>query len=167
MTNNIPPEGAEHPYRNPGWATDIYPMPSFPMLIARDLEKTSRWYQDVLGFADVFTMRMPNNIPMLAHLRWSRWADILIRPAQSPLPDTPAVGITLNFACFDPDGLAERARVAGATIVEGPIDRPWNARDVTIADPDGHRLNFTGPSRNPTTRTASFEDVMNRVKKNL
>jgi hypothetical protein len=33
------------------------------------------------------------------------------------------------------DELAERARAAGANVLDGPIDRPWNARDVTIADP--------------------------------
>lgn len=60
------------------------------------------------------------------------------------------------------DELAERARAAGANVLEGPIDRPWNARDVTIADPDGYRLNFTGPSSSATRM--SFDDVINRAR---
>jgi predicted enzyme related to lactoylglutathione lyase len=63
---------------------------------------------------------------------------------------------------FQVDALAERARTAGANILEGPIDRPWNARDVTIADPDGYRLNFTGPSNSGARM--SFDDVMKRAR---
>ena len=60
------------------------------------------------------------------------------------------------------DELASRARAAGANVLEGPIDRPWNARDVTIADPDGYRLNFTGPSSNAARM--SFDEVMQRAR---
>jgi catechol 2,3-dioxygenase-like lactoylglutathione lyase family enzyme len=166
MTNTMPHDGMEHPYRNEGWAKDIYPMPYFPMLTASDLEKTRRWYIEALGFADVFTLRAQSGAPLMAHLRWSRWADILITPAREPLAEKPSRGITLNFMSFDPDAVAERARAAEATILEGPIDRPWNARDVTIADPDGYRLNFTGPQRG-NKAAETFDEVMNRVRKNL
>lgn len=151
-----------HPYRTDGWDRDIYPMPMFPMVVASDLATSSRWYQTVLGFADVFTMRGPGDRPLLAHLRWSRWADVLIAQARSPVEPPRGQGLTLNFMTFDVDGLAERARAAGANILEGPVDRPWNARDVTIADPDGYRLNFTGPSSNAARM--SFDDVIKRAQ---
>lgn len=150
-----------HPYRTDGWDREIYPMPAFPVIAATNLAASSRWYQEVLGFADVFTMRGPDDRPLLAHLRWSKWGDVLLRQARTPV-EPPGSGITLNFMTLGVDELAARARAAGANVLEGPIDRPWNARDVTIADPDGYRLNFTGPSSN-TTRM-SFDEVMQRVR---
>jgi len=151
-----------HPYRTDNWEREIYPMPAFPVILASDLTVSARWYQEVLGFADVFTMRGAGGRPLLAHLRWSKWADVLITQARTPIEGTRGQGITLNFMALDVDELAERARTAGANVLEGPVDRPWNARDVTVADPDGYRLNFTGPSS--TTARTSFDDVINRVR---
>ena len=151
-----------HPYRTDGWARDIYPMPAFPMIAATDLALSSRWYQEALGFADVFTMRGPDGRPLLAHLRWSRWADVLITQARTPVESPRGRGITLNFMTLAVDELADRARAAGANVLEGPMDRPWNARDVTIADPDDYRLNFTGPSS--SAERTSFDDVIKRVQ---
>jgi catechol 2,3-dioxygenase-like lactoylglutathione lyase family enzyme len=34
---------------------EIYPMPMFPMLIVRDLEASSTFYQEALGFKHIFT----------------------------------------------------------------------------------------------------------------
>jgi hypothetical protein len=48
----------EYPYRDSGWEKQIYPMPSFPVLIVSDLEASLAWYLNVLGFAEVFTMRL-------------------------------------------------------------------------------------------------------------
>jgi hypothetical protein len=32
--------------------------------------------------------------------------------------------------------------------MEGPIDTPWNTRDLRVTDPAGHRLVFTGHNPN-------------------
>jgi len=151
-----------HPYRTDGWEREIYGMPAFPVILTNDLPRSSQWYQDVLGFADVFTMRGPDDRPLLAHLRWCKWADVLITQARMPLEPPRGQGITLNFMTLGVDELAERARAAGANVLDGPVDRPWNARDVTIADPDGYRLNFTGPSSNAAR--LSFDEVMKRAR---
>ena len=45
---------------------DIYPMPFFPMLIVKDLEASSSFYQNALGFKPIFTMPGPDG-----SLRWS------------------------------------------------------------------------------------------------
>jgi catechol 2,3-dioxygenase-like lactoylglutathione lyase family enzyme len=151
-----------HPYRTDGWEREIYGMPAFPVILANDLARSSQWYQDVLGFADVFTMRGPDDRPLLVHLRWCKWADVLITQARTPVEPPRGQGITLNFMTLGVDELAERARAAGANVLDGPVDRPWNARDVTIADPDGYRLNFTGPSSNAAR--LSFDEVMKRAR---
>lgn len=137
----------EHPYRAGDWTQDIYPMPAFPTLMVTDVGRSSRWYQDVLGFADVFTARASDGTEVLAHLRWCRFGDLLLAPQRTPLEGSPGQGIVLNFAAEEVDALAERVRVVGAAIAEGPVDRPWNTRDLAVHDPDGYRLNFTAPQQ--------------------
>jgi catechol 2,3-dioxygenase-like lactoylglutathione lyase family enzyme len=147
----------EHPYRTGDWSSEIYPMPAFPTLVVSDSERSYRWYQDVLGFVDVFTVRGPSGVPALAHLRWCRFGDVLLTPARSALDEPRGRGILLNFSADEVDTLAERIRAAGAAIEEGPVDRPWNTRDVTVRDPDGYRLNFTAPQAAMLQRVAGGE----------
>lgn len=130
---------------------EIYPMPMFPMLIVNDLEASSKFYQNVLGFKHIFTMPGPGGQPALVHLRWVKYADLLIARSRGSeeLTEPRGVGISLNFNLFehfngDMDAFARHAREHGATII-GPIDQPWNVREVTAFDPDGYKLIFTVP----------------------
>ena len=118
--------------------SEFYPMPSFPTLAVRDLAASMRWYEDVLGFQTVFVMPGPGGGPALAHLRWARYADLMLRPDGALATGGKGVGVMLTFAVPEGlDALAERARTHGATILREPGDRPWNARDFALADPDG------------------------------
>jgi catechol 2,3-dioxygenase-like lactoylglutathione lyase family enzyme len=130
---------------------EIYPMPSFPTLVVSDLEASSTFYQTALGFKHIFTMPGPGGQPALVHLRWIKYADLLLTKPRNghELAEPKGVGIALNFGlfdCFDGDidALAEHARKRGAK-VEGPINQPWNVREVSILDPDGYKLVFTVP----------------------
>src|SRR5690348_17967001 len=125
----------EHPWRSEGWEREIYPMPSFPMLSVADLERSRAWYL-ALGFSDVFTTRAPDGTPLIAHVRWCAFADLLLVPARVPVAEPRGSGIRLCFASTSADDVAARAAEVGATIAERPVDRPWNAREVTLADPD-------------------------------
>jgi catechol 2,3-dioxygenase-like lactoylglutathione lyase family enzyme len=139
---------------------EIYPMASFPTLTVRDIQASARWYVDALGFTHVFTMPGPGGTPSLVHLRWVKHADLLLFPDRRGEPDDrpKGVGVALNYACPDVDALAERARGHGAVIVEGPVDRPWNAREAVLLDPDGYRLVFYGPTAAGFTR--SFDEIV-------
>ncbi len=57
---------------------EIYPMPSFATLVVRDLEESSKFYQEALGFKHIFTMPGSGGKPALVHLRWLKYADLLI-----------------------------------------------------------------------------------------
>ena len=72
---------------------EFYPMPGFPTLAVRDLAASVAWYRAV-GFANVFEM------PMLAHLRWARYADLLLRP-EPGLQGPKGIGVTLTFGTRD------------------------------------------------------------------
>jgi|SRR5579859_458363 len=148
---------------------EIYPMPSFPLLIASDLEASARFYQEALGFSHIFTMPGPGGAPGLVHLRWVKYADLLLTRARDGqrVPEPRGLGITLNFNLFDRFGgrieaLAEHARRHGANVT-GPVDRPWNVHELTVLDPDGYRLVFTTPI-NPG---ANFAEVIERAKSSM
>ena len=142
---------------------EIYPMPLFPLLTVTDLDASTRFYQEALGFANIFSM------PGLAHLRWVKYADLLLaapRPGQ-PVPAPRGLGVALSFSLFDRFGgdlhaLAAQARQHTAHVT-GPIEQPWNIRELTVLDPDGYRLIFT----TPIDVTARFDDVIERTKASM
>jgi catechol 2,3-dioxygenase-like lactoylglutathione lyase family enzyme len=135
--------------------SDFYPMPSFPTLAVADLRSSVGWYV-ALGFSNVFEM------PGLVHLRWARYADLLLRAdATGAVPR--GQGVSLTFAVTAVlDALAERARANGATVLREPGDRPWNARDFSIADPDGYQLIFT---MGPLNRDLDIGQVVDNVRR--
>ena len=145
---------------------EIYPMPSFPTLIVKDVEASSNFYQSALGFKHIFSMPGPDGQPGLVHLRWVKYADLLITRSRDgkELTEPKGVGISLNFNMFehfdgDMDAFAKHARENGANVV-GPVNQPWNVREVTVFDPDGYKLIFTMP----INLNLSFEEVIDRVK---
>ena len=127
---------------------EIYPMPSFPMLNVTDLAASARWYQEALGFRHIFTMRGQGDVPLLVHLRWVKYADLLLtsRPVTQ---GTRGVGVILYFSAYlaqrSIDEIAAQAEAHGANIVDSPSQKPWNSRECTIEDPDGYRLTFSEP----------------------
>ncbi len=148
-------------------AEDIYPMPSFPMLIVGNLEASSRFYQEALGFQHIFTMPGPGGGPGLVHLRWVKYADLLITVSRDGkmLPEPKGVGVSLNYNLSDRfggdiDAFARQAREKGAQ-VDGPVEQPWNVREVTVIDPDGYKLVFTVP----VNIGLGFDEVVERAKK--
>ncbi len=145
---------------------EIYPMPLFPMLIVKDIEASSNFYQNVLGFKHIFAMPAPDGKPGLVHLRWVKYADLLITRSRDgkELHEPKGIGISLNFNMFehfngDIDAFAKHARENGANIT-GPIEQPWNVREVTVIDPDGYKLIFTMP----ININLGFDTVIERVK---
>jgi catechol 2,3-dioxygenase-like lactoylglutathione lyase family enzyme len=131
---------------------EIYPMPSFPTLNVADLERSSKFYQETLGFKHVFTMPGRDGKPALVHLRWLKYADLLLALPRDgkEVPEPRGAGVSLSFQMLERfdgsvDTLAEQAKAGGANIVSGPLDQPWNVRELTILDPDGYRLTFTMP----------------------
>ena len=141
---------------------EIYPMPAFPTLIVRDLEASARWYQEVLGFQHIFTLPGPGGSPVVVHLRWVKYGDVLLRTPIGPPDDRPkGVGVSLSFAVFEGrvDDVAERARRAGAQLETAPKNQPWNARDFSIRDPDGFLLTFT---QGPVEQGLSMDHIVRR-----
>ncbi|MEO6955978.1 MAG: VOC family protein [Antricoccus sp.] len=113
----------------------IYGMPMFATIVVTDLQTTTSWYVDGLGFINLFTMSGPTG-PLLVHLRRWQFQDLLVRPGPGSLHA--GNGSSLSFAAVDGelDELAARARTHGGGLVDGPTNTQWNTRDLTTTDPD-------------------------------
>jgi catechol 2,3-dioxygenase-like lactoylglutathione lyase family enzyme len=131
---------------------EIYPMPMFATLAVSDVERSTEWYEEALGFKNVFGM------PTMAHLRYRKYGDVLLVSTNTDLdPDQRRLGVDIHFTTEAETVavIADRARAADA-VVNGPEETPYNTREVTIEDPDGYTLVFS----EPVDTSRSFEDVM-------
>ena len=149
----------------PSAEIEIYPMPSFPTLVVSDTQASTLWYCEALGFTNVFTMPGPNGVPTMVHLRWIKYADLLLFPdLDNSLANRPkGIGVALNYSTGDVEQLAKRARQHGVRIVEGPVNRPWNICELVILDPDGYRLVFNSPRLDGEHR--SFDEIVANASK--
>lgn len=145
-------------------------MPAFVQLQVANLDQATCWYAEALGFRAIFTMPGPDGSPLLVHLRRSRYQDLLLlRAARSRESAVPAgEGVRLYFQ-FEGGweafaALADRARGIGDATVEGPVETPWNTREVRAQDPDGYRVVFT---KGPVDNRAGMGDVVARVRASL
>ena len=126
---------------------EIYPMPAFPKLAVQDLATSTRWYQEVAGFHLIFEIPDSQGKPLLSHLRWKQYADLLLVLETSNSSSPKGVGVSLTFM-LPSDGidsvsaLAAGAQAKGANVLSGPALQPWGTNEVAIADPDGYRLVF-------------------------
>ena len=143
---------------------EIYPMPMFPTLTVADVEASVGWYSEVVGFGTVFVLPGADGGPVLAHLRWRKYADVLLVP-DAGAADSEGVkgaGVSLSFLVGDVsvDAMAERLAGRGVALEEGPVTRPWNTREIVVVDPDGYRLVFF----EAVDVGRSFDDVMGSVR---
>jgi catechol 2,3-dioxygenase-like lactoylglutathione lyase family enzyme len=146
---------------------EIYPMMLFPTFEVRDIEASVDRYTRVPGFSPVYRMQDREKRTHLAHIRRLKHQDILFVPRSQTAPNrAPASPSTLAFSAEAVDRIpalsafAERIVQEGA-VIEGPVDRPWNTRDVGVRDPDGYRLAFTTPDFG---RMRDFEVTMRDVQ---
>lgn len=118
----------------------IYAMPAFATLAVTDLEASTRWYVDGLGFEILAELPGPGGRTALVHLRRQRYQDLLLVPAGDGRPR-----LGLSFAAGDEDLEARAGSLAGAAggSHEGPRLTLWNTLDLVAQDPDGNRVTLT------------------------
>lgn len=140
--------------------TEIYPMPMFPTLSVKDIRESETWYSVKLGFSVIFTIPGADGAAILVHLRWRKYADVLLVPNSSEAHPR-GIGVALSFLMESEtvDDMAARLEANGVEIEEGPIDRPWNTRDIIVLDPDGYRLVFF----EPIDISKSFDEVIEQT----
>jgi catechol 2,3-dioxygenase-like lactoylglutathione lyase family enzyme len=142
---------------------EFYPMPAFASLEVADVSASAAWYREALGFRSVYEAPPgPDGQPTLIHLRRERYQDLLLSPAPPGSLQSPGQGVVINFlpGAEPVAAIAEKAKAAGAPQVEGPVERPWNAREITVHDPDGYRIRFS----EPIDLTKTFAEVTEQIR---
>lgn len=130
-----------------------------PALAVADIERSIRFYVDVLGFEEQF--RLPGEDGTLVHGSVGRGnASIMFGKLDPNHPhDQGPVGRGVALYADvaedeDIDAYFQRVKDAGATVVQEPKDQFWGHRDWIIEDPDGYLL-WIGKQ----TRAVSAEEM--------
>lgn len=109
-------------------------------LFAEDLAATKRFYQEVFGLPVTYeddVSAVFNFGNTLINLLQATEAPGLIGPASVASPEAGA-RMQLTIQVDDVDALCAELQNRGATLINGPIDRPWGIRTAAFADPAGH-----------------------------
>ena len=141
---------------------EYYPMPAFVTLKVKNLSASMEWYQSALGFRSVFQSPPgSSDDATMVHLRRDRYQDLLLFSAQAEALEKSGQGVVLNFLPGEETvtRIANRAKEFGDFEVEGPVDRPWNVREITVHDPDGYRIRFS----EVLDADKSFDEVVGQV----
>ena len=106
------------------------------VLAVRDLEVSTRYYVDILGF---------RKDPIDAE-GWSFLTRDHFRVMLGECPDERPAGELGNhsyFAYWNVEGVDELFRelvAKGAIVSSEPTDKPWGLREFGLRTPDGHRI---------------------------
>jgi uncharacterized glyoxalase superfamily protein PhnB len=108
-----------------------------PVLQVEDMRAAIAYYRDVLGFELDFVAGDPPVHARVSSGDRERGYAVRLRlvPRGTAPPDCSYDWIHVGA---DIDGLFEKYRAAGVTIVSPPADQPWGLREFRIRDPDGH-----------------------------
>lgn len=122
-----------------------------PNLVVSDLERSTAFYRDVLGFSVVATV--PDQAPFAFVWLKRGEVDIFLNSRAAVNEHDPALAnrpiggaFTIYMIVKGVDDLF--AQISGrATVVEAPETRFYGMRECLIADPDGYLLTFAEDRR--------------------
>lgn len=109
-----------------------------PEIPVSHVEKAAEYYVNVLGFS-LDWGRDDDGIGCVSQGNCRMFLTNAPFRAAHGLKDPAIVWLNLKSK-REVDDLFERWKNAGAKIVEGVEDKPWNLREFTVADPDGNQL---------------------------
>ena len=109
----------------------------YVILFVAHLERSVAFYRDVLGLP--FKLQGDGYVEFATEgTRFGLYDRNRLGELTGQEPEAPgAPGGEVVFLVVDVDAEAERLRAAGATILNGPVDRPWGHRTLHLEDPDG------------------------------
>ena len=110
---------------------------AMPVLKVSDIAKSSKYYQDVLGFHEEFRAGEP--VPNYAGVGRG-----MVNYHLSTGANAIEKG-TIYHLVKNVDKLHDDFKAKGAQIIEPPTDRSYQMRDFSLKTPDGHTLAFGEP----------------------
>jgi catechol 2,3-dioxygenase-like lactoylglutathione lyase family enzyme len=127
---------------------------NYTMITVGDVEEALGFYRDVLG------LQVRNEVAS-GGSRWvtlsaSEGPDIVLTDPRAGRSETEADTIhellvkgslpPVFLRTDDLDDVFERARAAGAEVLQEPIDQPWGPRDCAFRDPSGNTVRISQSS---------------------
>ncbi|MEU7908244.1 VOC family protein [Actinoplanes sp. NPDC049118] len=116
----------------------------WPTLRARDARALIRFLVDAFGFTETAVHGEGDRVHH-AELAWPLGGGIMLGSHRDD-PDDPWALQPGTFGAYvvtdDPDGLHDRARKCGATIIKAPADTDYGSRDFAARDPEGNLWSF-------------------------
>jgi lactoylglutathione lyase len=106
----------------------------FPIIATTDLERSLRFYRDLLGGTIAYEFPGPDGSAVYVGVDLGRSH---LGIGHDPAAAAGGTSVSLWVYTNDCDALIERLRAAGSTVLEGPADQPWGERVGRVADPDG------------------------------
>lgn len=111
------------------------------VLAVRDLQISTRYYVDVLGFS-----MDPIYAPGWSFLTRDSFA-VMLGECRDEKPAS-ELGDHSWFAYWNIDDLDDfhnEIAARGALVTSAPANKPWGLREFTMRTPDGHRITCGGP----------------------
>jgi uncharacterized glyoxalase superfamily protein PhnB len=116
---------------------------SVPVISTADVRATIHHYVGVLGFTEHFVFGEP---PVYAGVqRDGVLLYITHDPAMAAMLKSRGLHPDIFLWVEDVDAVFAEHRARGAKIVEEVADRPWDARQYVLEDPNGYRLKIAEP----------------------
>lgn len=113
------------------------------VLAVRDLEDSTRYYVDVLGFA-----RDPIEAEGWSFLSRDSFKVMLGEcPDERPASELGDHSYFAYLLVDDVDAYHREVAARGATVSSPPEDKPWGLREFALSTPDGHRITCGEPVR--------------------
>ncbi|WP_145429834.1 VOC family protein [Staphylococcus hominis] len=135
---------------------EFYQMPMFNKVLVQDIEKAEKWYEKTLGFKSVFKFRNDKNEVLMNHLRLEKYQDLMLI-SQTDFE----VGNSIYLNILVKDIEKKSQNISQKFIVSQLEEQPWNAKEMTIKDLDGHLITLTQSNISDT----DFEKLMKKTSK--
>lgn len=135
---------------------EFYQMPMFNKILVKDIEKSEKWYEKTLDFKSVFKFRNDKNEVLMNHLRLEKYQDLMLISS-----DDFEVGNSLYLNVLINDIEDKAQTISQKFVVSQLEEQPWNAKEMTVKDPDGHLITLTQSN----ISNADFEKLMNQTSK--
>ena len=116
-------------------------------LYCQSLEESIQFYDQVLELESVFSDETSCVFKLgdvMINLIARHGASELVAPMKVAEPNGGSTSLfTINVA--EVDDLAKNLLAKGARVLNGPMDRAWGIRTLTISDPSGYAWEFSAP----------------------
>ena len=113
---------------------ELYSMPMFNKFLVNDIDKSSEWYQENLGFK----IKNEQNQILMEHLRLAKYQDLMLISGKQF-----EVGNAVYTNILVPNIRILKQRISSQYIVEDLEEKPWNSIEMTIKDLDNHLITLT------------------------